>query len=288
MTDSTSTMFGRSGADWLSHAIRHNPEGLLVLGAGIALLLRKGGAKVAAGATMSAPEQTLQARTGMASNAFDGGVQETRNLVGAGVQQVRAAVNSGVQQAREMVSGGVQQAREALNSGVQQASDTLRSSLDTASDYAQRTRGTISEQSAQLKDQSTTMLNQSSDFMRNQPLALAALGVGVGMALAAVLPRTEAEEGMIGPARNRLADTARDASARVARATGVAGSELIASIAKRGFNEAGVKEMVGEVAHSFTGALGDHDRAQQRGANEENQNRDTGQVRPDGAMAAGS
>jgi hypothetical protein len=46
--------------------------------------------------------------------------------------------------------------------------------------------------------------------MREQPLAVAALGLAAGAALAAIFPPTEVEQRTLGPARDALTGAARD------------------------------------------------------------------------------
>lgn len=233
MMDDPSQTSGWNGADWLGRAVRHNPEGLLLLGAGLALLMRS------APPRKSAVEATFNA--GMDAGA-----------------QVASEARDGAAAGREAMAAG----RDAMSAGVQQAKEVAGSYIDTASQYVRGAQESIAQGSSQLKQQAGRVWNQGGDLLQNQPLAIAALGIGVGLALAAFVPVTAVEEQVVGATRDRVAETARQASDRVARATGAAGSELVNAIEKRGFTQSGVKEIVNEVATSFTGALSDHDRPQ--------------------------
>jgi ElaB/YqjD/DUF883 family membrane-anchored ribosome-binding protein len=296
MMEHDSDASGWLNAEWLTRAVRRNPEGLLLLGAGLALMMRSRGSADAAehrhdssaahgylhGTTEAWASGTSQASDALnrgaqqgagmldagmhqASEATDRGMEAGRDVVGSG----REAMNSAMQQASDAMQSGrgaaadaINKGREAISSGMQQASETASGYLDTASQYAKSARTTIAERSARMRQQSGAMLKQGNEFVHNQPLAVVALGLGAGLALAAMLPSVEIEERMMGPARGKLMNTARGAGERVARATGAAGSELVHAMDKRGFNQSGVKEMIHEVASSFTGALADHDRAQ--------------------------
>jgi len=244
--------FGWNGADWLTRAVRRNPEGLLLLGAGVALLLRSGGSR---------PKENTYS---------SGAASGSEGLRSAGEGLAEGALRRAGEQGGDAIAHATEEAWKGTTAAMQQAKDAAGSYLDTASHYLKSAQDTIAQGSSQIKEQADRAWSQGNDMVRDQPLAIAALGIGAGLALAALLPATAAEERVIGPARDRLADSARAASDRVARATGVAGSELLNAVEKRGFNRSGVKEMVNEVATSFTGALADHDASQSDSRTQQN------------------
>jgi ElaB/YqjD/DUF883 family membrane-anchored ribosome-binding protein len=262
MNGNSSGAFGWNGADLLARAVRRNPEGLLLLGAGVALLLRRG----SSGLKAMTPERSASGMEGLRR-------AEEEIFADGGPARMR-------EQGRDAIAQATGAAWDSASAGMQQAKEAAGSYLNTASQYLMSAQDTITQGSSQVKEQAGRALSQGNDFLREQPLAVAALGMAAGLVIAAVLPSTEAEERVMGPARDRLADSARDAGDRVARATGVAGSELLNAVEKRGFSRAGVKEMVSEVANSFTGALADHDAShgdssQQRGEEAPVQRADT-------------
>lgn len=258
MNGNSSGAFGWNGADFLARAVRRNPEGLLLLGAGVALLLRSGGSSLKATASTERSASGMEGSRRAEDRVFaEGGPARTS-------EQGRDAVTRAAGAAWDSASAGMQQAKEAAGSY-----------LDTASQYSKSAQDTIAQGLSQGKEQATRAWSQTNDFLREQPLAVAALGIAAGLVIATVLPATEAEERIMGPARDRLVDSARDVGDRVARATGVAGNELLNAAEKRGISSSGVKEMVGEVAHSFTGALADHDAAHHEAGMQ--QHRETGE-----------
>lgn len=75
MNGNSSAAFGWNGVDLLARAVRRNPEGLLLLGAGVVLLLRSGdtGLKpmTRTEGSASGPEHVRRAEEGMVA---DGGL----------------------------------------------------------------------------------------------------------------------------------------------------------------------------------------------------------------------
>ena len=75
MNGNSSAAFGWNGVDLLARAVRRNPEGLLLLGAGVVLLLRSGGTGLKpmtrTEGSASGPEHVRRAEEGMVA---DGGL----------------------------------------------------------------------------------------------------------------------------------------------------------------------------------------------------------------------
>lgn len=288
MSDQSSSAIGANAADWLGRMFRRNPEGVLLMGAGLALLMRSGSVLNNKAGSGSAAAVSAGVQGGPAEGGANGGPSD-------------GMLNRAADRAQSFVGS----ASEAAKSYVDSATTVAQSYADGASAYVDKARDTVSEQAARLKersqglidkggqllDQSGDFVKQGSDFVRERPLAIAALGIGAGMAIAALLPATEIENRVVGPVLDKAADSARGVGSRVARATSAAGDGLAQSIGKRGMNESGVKEIVHEIADSFTGALADHDQAQTQGQDQSSgqpQNSGTGRENRDEPVAPAS
>jgi hypothetical protein len=87
--------------------------------------------------------------------------------------------------------------------------------------------------------------------MREQPLAVAALGLAAGAALAAIFPPTEAEQRTLGPARDALTDAARDMGERMREAAAETGERLKQRASEKGLNTEGMKDLAREAVDTF-------------------------------------
>jgi len=87
--------------------------------------------------------------------------------------------------------------------------------------------------------------------MREQPLAVALLGVAAGAVVAPLLPSTKVEERTLGPAREALTEAARDMGENVVQSAKEAGKHLKQSAVERGLTPDGMKEMAREAADAF-------------------------------------
>lgn len=248
MSDPSYPSIGAGAANWLGQMFRRNPEGVLLMGAGIALLMRSN--SILNTKTAMTPSAKSAAAMGGADGALKTAADQAQSYAGAASSAVKSYVEGATNVAQSYIDSAaatVDKARDAV--------------AEQAARVKQQSQGMI-DKGGQMLDQGSDYVKQGSDFVRERPLAIAALGIGAGMAIAALLPATEIENRVVGPVLDKATDSARDVGSRVARATGAAGDGLAQSISKRGLNESGVKEIVHEIADSFTGALGDHDRTQ--------------------------
>jgi len=181
---------GNAGtADWLIGAAKNNPEGLLLVAAGFALLIRRA----------NRGQQTdFRSR----QNYMDGSAQGRRGATGDTL-------------------------REYVSDVGEKLTASASSVASSASDYADQARRSISETSGWMAEQAqSTVQDTMTRMVREQPLAFALLGVVTGAAAAAVLPASDFEKQTLGPVGERLADTAEMAGERLKDSTAKAGEHL--------------------------------------------------------------
>jgi hypothetical protein len=84
--------------------------------------------------------------------------------------------------------------------------DRAQESMDRASGMAKSAKEKLSSvgQSARQR------VGDLTDSMREQPLALGAIGVAIGAVMAAMAPRTQKEDELMGETRDRLVDQVKD------------------------------------------------------------------------------
>jgi hypothetical protein len=220
------TDYSTEAGEWLMGTIRRNPEGLLLLAAGCALLMRSGGSGSARRASESRSFEPESPRRAATSNFGDG-------------------ISRAAESASDYASG--------IKDSV---TDAASSYASTVSNYANEARSTIADQSERISRQAQSTFQGGMDRMlREQPLAVAVLGVAAGAAVAAVFPSSEVENRALGGAREALSEAAGKAGENLMEAAGAAGERLKAVAEEKGLNPEGLKDMARDVAGTFAGSV---------------------------------
>jgi hypothetical protein len=128
--------------------------------------------------------------------------------------------------------------------------DRVTDVASSVSDYAGGVGRTILAQTSQIAGQAQSTLQTGfGHLLRDQPLALVALGLAAGAAVATLLPATEMEERTLAPARDAIADATGRMGENLIEAASDAGQQLTRGIAE---SAEGFKELVLEFGESFT------------------------------------
>jgi X-X-X-Leu-X-X-Gly heptad repeat protein len=223
-----------NASEWLMETIRRNPEGLLLAAAGCALLMRSGS---------SAPARQSESRDfeGRDTRFQDGG----RSHLAEGASRV-------AQGASDYASGLSDYA-----SGIKdRVADTASSYASTVSNYASEAGSNIARQSGEISKQAqSTVQSGMQQMLREQPLAVAVLGVAAGAALAAIFPTTEVEGRVMGSAKEALTEAAGKVGENLMEAAGAAGERLKTMADEKGLNPEGLKDAVRDVAGTFASSV---------------------------------
>jgi len=210
---------GLRNPDWLWATLKNNPEGLLFLAAGCALLLRRG-------RTMERTEPRSDAQEYLGQHESIPDDIPHQNRVGEWAKEAsRIAEN----------------ARDRAASLSKKMSETAGEYAGAASEYARDTREKVVDQSRRLAEKGQAGVQT---LMQEQPLAVALVGVAAGAALAAALPMTIPERRVLGPARQRVFEAAQTAGQKI---TETAGERLSGAVKE------GVKDVVREVGAGIAG-----------------------------------
>jgi hypothetical protein len=216
MSDSASDAYTQA-ANWLVGTAKRNPEALLVLGAGLALLMRSGGK------SPSLPP-TSSGYAGTETAARSPGWKE------------------GLSRAADSVSGYAADIK-----------DRVSDAAGAASGYAGNVGRSISTETSRLTDQAQSAVQSSAGrILDAQPLAVAAFGVAAGAALAALIPTTRMEAQTLGSTREAIVDAANSVGENLMDAASEAGERLKQGALDRGLSSDGIKELAHEVADTFT------------------------------------
>jgi hypothetical protein len=241
--------------DWLMGAVKRNPEGLLLLAAGAALLLRGVGSSQGTHSGRHWSEQ----RSPRAGSQYESHWNEAAS---------REATSSGTmsptgERARGYASDMADQVVETASGYASTASDYAGQARRAASDYAGQARRTVSDYADQVSEQSgraarrarSTVLDTFNRVLQDQPLAVAVAGLAAGAALAAAFPVTDVERRTLGPAGERLADAADQVRESLKEGTSKASQTFMSAAEERGLSADGLKEMAGEAAGAFGSAF---------------------------------
>lgn len=219
---------GGLSADWLMSAVKKNPEGLLLLAAGCALLFR-----------------TRTSR----SRQWSHGYQSYPSGQGQHGPRMEHRGSGGKDwEMPEGMSRAADTAREYASNVGKTVGETARSYASAAGEYADHASQTIRDQSGRIAEQTQSMIER---IVREQPLAVAIAGAAAGAALAAAFPSTRMERETLGPAGKRLSEAATNAGEKLSKAASAAGERLMSAADERGVNAEGLKEVARDVAGSF-------------------------------------
>jgi len=123
----------------------------------------------------------------------------------------------------DKASSMMSSARSKLGDGTQAVGDRMRQARDTLSSVGQSTRQRVSDLGGSARYQMERARSGMDYMIREQPLALGAVGVAIGALIAAMAPRTRQEDELMGDTRDRLMEKAKEAGQEsVQKATDVA------------------------------------------------------------------
>ena len=206
--------------EWIMAAVTRNPEGLLLLAAGAALLMRSG-------------------RDQWRRRSYEA-VSESR-----GHREAPTAVG-------ERVSEAARRAGDYVAEATDRMAETTRSYASSAADYADEAAHMAAKGSRHLADQA----RETADYVvQEQPWAVALVGLAAGATVASIFPPTRIEKRTLGDVGERLRSAAGTAGDRVMEA-GVQAGERLSEIAEdRGLTKEGLKQAAREVGETFSSAL---------------------------------
>ncbi len=227
--------------DWLVDTARRNPEALLVLAAGAALLIRGGSRSRSRAMAADYSAYSREDQEGRTDGYYGGTAEKPdEGSRGGGL--------------RERMSGAASSAGEFTSGIGAQVAETTRSYVATAGRYADTGGRHVARQANRAR-------RQAGQALHEQPLLVASLGLAAGAAIAAMLPRAEIEERALRPARDALGDAANRAAASLKEAASDAGRRLQEGAADLGASALkevakGAAKIFSKGSSSTTGASG--------------------------------
>jgi hypothetical protein len=227
---------GNGAGEWIRGAVTRNPEGLLLLAAGAALLIRSG----------RGPS--------VRRNSFPDRRNEGQYRAGRedSVSGISERVGEAARRAGEYVSGATERAGEYLSEATDKVSETAGSYASSASEYANEAARIAADRSSRMANQ----VRDTADYLvREQPWAVALTGLLAGAAVAAAFPSTRLERRTLGEVGERLRSAAGTMGEQVMEAGMQAGERLSEVAEERGLTSEGLKQAARDVGETFSSAL---------------------------------
>jgi hypothetical protein len=255
----------------LGRAAGANPVPTLLIGVGAAMFLSgKGriGNGEAHGPRREEPSGLFSDREeGTAAKSAVAAVSEGLSAAGSGIASAAAGVRSSVSSAGAAVSrtasdiagetaSTLSNAQEAVREAGSRVGGAASDVAKNVTAYAANAREGVVDQGRKAFDQSSRFMKdlriRGSDFAQQQPLIAGAVGIAIGAALAALLPRTRTEDSLMGEAsdsvKGAIGDAAGEQYSQVKEAAENVASEAKASAARQGLSAAGAAQAIRTMA----------------------------------------
>ena len=227
---------GSSAGDWVMNTVSRNPEGLLLLAAGAALLMRSGRGQKARYAQSSMSRQYSGSRE----------TSETGSGVGERLRESAERAGEYVSEATDRVAG------------------TARSYASSAMEYADEATQTAIDRSRRMAGHA----QETADYVvQEQPWAVALGGVIAGAVVAAIFPATRLERRTLGEAGQRMRSAAGRMGEQLMEAGMQAGERLSEVAEERGLTAEGLKGAARDVGETFSSALSGEEARSGQGTN---------------------
>lgn len=176
------------------------------------------GAADAVGSAASSAAGAVGNAASSAAGAVSSAASSIAENVRSGASAVGAAATDATRAVRNTASAGVAAAGDlAASAGglVSDAAGTVaggaRAAVETAGQFAGTARETVAYQGERVFDQSSRLtrdlMERMGRLIQEQPLAVAAAGLAIGVAIAAALPRTKTEDSLLGETSDAIKDT---------------------------------------------------------------------------------
>jgi hypothetical protein len=225
--------------NWLMTKVKQNPEAFLVMAAGCALLLRSVGSR---------SRETGYDPNGRWSDRSRW--EDMRDRTASTARNVAADLQDRVKGTAAVVSEKASDYATSLTDNATAISERVS---DQATDWGRHVANETARMSARAQSSVQDGLGQ---LIKDQPFAVAALGVAVGAAVAAFLPPTKVEQDALRPVSDAAANAVTSGMNQIKDAVSATGDQLKDAVQRRGLNADGIKDMAREASQAFTDKLG--------------------------------
>jgi hypothetical protein len=160
-----------------------------------------------AGRLASAAGSAVSSAAGAVRDGAEAAASTVADQARAGANVVGSAASGLVEKAGQ----GASAVSDAASAAVGRVAETARDAAETAADYAGSVGGTVAERGRRAAAQADALRRNVGDatatLVREQPLLVAAGGLVIGAAIAALFPRTALEDSVMGEASDAVKNT---------------------------------------------------------------------------------
>lgn len=182
----------------------------------------------------------------------------------SGVSTAGAAVSRSATGIADEAATSLSNAREAVQGAGSAVGEAARDLADGMSEYAASARDGALDHGQKALEQSSRLLNdlrtRGTEFAHEQPLIVAAVGIALGAAVAALLPRTQAEDLLMGETSDVIKGAVSDAAAEQYQQTKTAAENVVAeakaSATRHGLSAAGAADAVRTITDKVVSPVG--------------------------------
>jgi hypothetical protein len=230
--------------NWVVTKVKQNPEAFLVLAAGCALLLRPAGA--------------WRRGTGDFPNdrRDESRLNSIRDRTTAAARNVATDLQDRVKDTATAVSQKASDYATALSDTAgaisEQATGYVASMSDQASDWGRSVADETARMGTRVRSSAQDGLSR---MVKEQPLAVAAIGIAAGTAIAALLPPTRAERDAVRPLGDAAKEAVTTGLSQIKNAASATGDQLQDAAHRRGLSAEGIKDMAREATQTFAEKL---------------------------------
>jgi hypothetical protein len=197
--------YARSGSvdflKGLGKSASENPVPILLIGAGTAMFLSGKGRIGDWRNGASRAHDTARQSSGLAERMTEKAARTKQELESA-VSAAGVAVAHTAEETATRAKQTTTDALSAVSGAADSVAETAREYAGTARQYAEGAAEAVTSTAKQWGEQSDQLIHdlrdRGNELMREQPLVVGALGLAIGAAMAALLPRTQAEDSAMG------------------------------------------------------------------------------------------
>jgi ElaB/YqjD/DUF883 family membrane-anchored ribosome-binding protein len=181
----------------------------------------------------------IRRRASQAGERVSAAVDEVRDRAGEVVGETRARAGEVIGQARE-------RAGEMVDRAQQRVGETAEQARERAADAAERARYQAKLASMQAREVAHRSGDALQNLVQENPIAVAAIALGLGAAVGMLLPSTEPESRLMGETRDRLVDRAQDVAQDVKERAQTAAKQAVDTV-KEQVRESGIIDRAKDV-----------------------------------------
>jgi hypothetical protein len=218
--------------------------GDMAAGAGRSAASAVSGAAGAVGSAASSAAGAVGSAASSAAGAVGSAAAGVAEQVRSGASAAGSAASDAARSVSDSVTAGVAAAGNLAAGAGALVSEAAGTVAETVGQYAGTAREAVADQGGRIFDETNRLthglVERTGRLIREQPLAVAATGLALGVAIAAVLPRTKTEDSLLGETSDAVKDTVAGAATeqlqRAAEATGRVVEEAKNAATKEGLS----------------------------------------------------